>query len=867
MSNVPSPAVPPATSRRRARSGRMASCGLALLPLAGSPATAAPEIVGRAGAVNPATTAVAGGGAARVLELGANVIFRERVTTSAAGTAQLIFVDKTTLSIGPNASLVIDEFVYNPSAGTGTMAVSLARGLVRFVGGNTSHTGGATVTTPVATIGIRGGIATVRHDPGGTTRAILHFGYMTVTTAQGTETVRRPGFGVTIAGNGAVSAPEKTTLAEVADDRETLTSKGQQRGGAPVSPTDRGAVRAGIDGVNRSVTPGTEPYQKQAVASRSSPNASTTVQNLALILQGSTSSPLTLNAAARSNDAAVQAQVVARSALAGLPAGGGTGGSPVPVVTPSGGTLSGAAPAAGITAASTSTASAASGVTSSGSPSPAGAAPGTTSSGGPSSGGTATVPVPRPGRFALNTTIDPALNSTVPYVLGAAVASGGVSISPVYGYRAASRDGVTAGPTRTLQVAFGINGSGTSQTSNFMVATGRLLTQPDGSPILAGGFAFAGRRAANLTMGRANGNVTQVPGSLSTDAQGLPTGLRVDQNYFNGTAVTSDTAYERPGGGGPSQTYTYQQTLTATTAPATLGQSRQTGTFSGYAAGMVRTLDVGTQQNINELAQPITGTATLQTDAATSRVQLNMGLTALNQTSRPAGAYLNGTVQLGSLGTSDNPRSTYIDDSTFGARAAATNITATSETPASRVNNAALTGDVSLTAVSTAISGLQQAFPNVQFCQCEYTRWGFWSEETNRPGYADRIHLGTWVSGTATAATDMPVSGTATYTGHVMAAMRSGGSEFVAGSNMTNVANFATQSITSTVSSLNGVSYAGTMRIVNQTGITGTLTGAGGYTMNTTGNFFGPGAAELAGSLSLTGPNNLAGAGIFQTRR
>jgi hypothetical protein len=105
--------------------------------------------VGAAGAVNPAAKGTPPARPTRVLELG----------------AKLIFIDKSTLSIGPNSDIVIDEFIYDPNRGAGRMAVSMAKGVLRFVGGNISHAGGATVKTPIATIGIRGGVATIKHVP------------------------------------------------------------------------------------------------------------------------------------------------------------------------------------------------------------------------------------------------------------------------------------------------------------------------------------------------------------------------------------------------------------------------------------------------------------------------------------------------------------------------------------------------------------------------------------------------------------------------------------------------------------------------------------------------------------------------------
>ena len=43
---------------------------------------------------------------------------------------------------------MIDKFVFDPQAARGEMAVSLGKGVLRVVGGQATHTGGATISTP-----------------------------------------------------------------------------------------------------------------------------------------------------------------------------------------------------------------------------------------------------------------------------------------------------------------------------------------------------------------------------------------------------------------------------------------------------------------------------------------------------------------------------------------------------------------------------------------------------------------------------------------------------------------------------------------------------------------------------------------------
>jgi len=69
------------------------------------------------------------------------------------------------MMIGPNSDLVIDRFVYDPATGTGQLAMTATKGVMRYVGGRLSKLENAvTIHTSTATIGVRGGIVLVRAD-------------------------------------------------------------------------------------------------------------------------------------------------------------------------------------------------------------------------------------------------------------------------------------------------------------------------------------------------------------------------------------------------------------------------------------------------------------------------------------------------------------------------------------------------------------------------------------------------------------------------------------------------------------------------------------------------------------------------------
>ena len=199
--------------------------------LIAAPATA--QQVGTATAVNPLSETTPPGAATVALTVGARIVHKERIHTTPTGTVELAFLDKSTLSIAPNTSILIDDYVYDPNSSTGHLLVSLTEGALRFVGGELSHQGQASIATPAAAIGIRGGTVTITHDKNGT-HVINHFGVITIHNGGGTVVISRPGFEVTIMNwNTPPGQPERITAAEITHYLELLTSKRGQNGGVP----------------------------------------------------------------------------------------------------------------------------------------------------------------------------------------------------------------------------------------------------------------------------------------------------------------------------------------------------------------------------------------------------------------------------------------------------------------------------------------------------------------------------------------------------------------------------------------------------------------------------------------------------------
>src|SRR6202167_4244090 len=167
---------------RRARSLPLLFPAIPLGALLALSAEARADTVGTAGAVNTTSSGTTPGVPTRVIEIGAQVVENEKIQTTATGSVQVLFIDKTTLNVGPNSTLVIDRFVYDPATTKGELALSLGKGVMRVVGGVATHSEGATIRTPVAAIGLRDGIAIISHSGANGTHAILSFGRMSVTS-------------------------------------------------------------------------------------------------------------------------------------------------------------------------------------------------------------------------------------------------------------------------------------------------------------------------------------------------------------------------------------------------------------------------------------------------------------------------------------------------------------------------------------------------------------------------------------------------------------------------------------------------------------------------------------------------------------
>lgn len=139
-----------------ARRLRLISLACAM-PLAGAAlASGGPQVVGIAAALRN-EVAISSGGVAqmRPAVLRERVALADRVQTGQRSQLQLMLLDRTTFTVGANARLTIDRFVYDPARG-GNFDASVAKGAFRFLSGRRASPGSSSIRTPIAVIGIRG---------------------------------------------------------------------------------------------------------------------------------------------------------------------------------------------------------------------------------------------------------------------------------------------------------------------------------------------------------------------------------------------------------------------------------------------------------------------------------------------------------------------------------------------------------------------------------------------------------------------------------------------------------------------------------------------------------------------------------------
>jgi hypothetical protein len=883
------------------------AAALGILCAAAATPAAAQQKVGVSAAVNPDASGTPPGAAVRRLVIGQEVVYNEHITTTANGQTQILFVDESAMTIGPNADVTIDQFVYDPKTGTGKLAMSAARGVLRFVGGKLSKEDGAvSIKTPSALIGVRGGALLANVKPGAPLQVIFIYGKALSVTGQSgcSQNVTRPSYGVGVASPGACpSSPAAATADDIAGLLAQLDGLPGANGGARVIPTDQ-AVASGVG----NTISGDLAASIQASLQNLPPTTAASqvdVGNLQSQLQIQNGS-LPANPGAISS--AITLQPPTPGPYAGAFDGGGTtssgfAGTPIPY---SGGTLANGTFTATIGGVTASFPLPVGSSSFSGAQSPIGPVSGTTflssdstffyadltAAGGqsgfiygglPVNSGFFSAVSPTTQISAFNVHPDAILQSPIPFAPNLGVSPTNVSslylATPANAPIMQSTSGTSG--TKALQVSFGINNPSTpaQQSSVLMVTVGNIFNaslnglgspQPILNGITNGTFLNGGQTpgfVATPFVTGSDGNGRSFYGSNTISGFTVTNGNCCTSS--GGQIATSGTVTSPTPLGTPQTTTSYQfnQPVTAGALPAGFATTQTSQTLVGYFGGIGLTT-AGTA--LTEPSNPYTlaGTTSITTNAAD--LQVTAGLTGNDPLTSSTSGVSSLSLQFGSLSPGNtNARQAFITDSLYAAL----------ESPdtASQINGASATEpNTHIYFVTSAAAGPNPLLPN-GLCQCQFIQWGYWGGDLttpasgSNPARTDIYNINTWMAApqsSLTSAADLTslagsANPTANYTGNLIGTVNSGNAQYLASGGLNASYNFATQMGSFAVSNYDGHSFAAAgsaplsgpnyKLTITTPGINGAFNGS----------FFGPLASETGGNFSFgVGPTYFT-SGIF----
>ena len=174
---------------------------------------------------------------------GQDVVMGDEVNTHASSRLQIMLLDQTAITMGENASLVIDEFVYDPDNANASLSASVAQGAFRLITGGVARNNpdGTKVKLPNAVLTIRGTTTQGNCDSGGCIVALGGTGdqnsagkkpsQILIESGVDRKVLKRAGFFVMIMPDGTITDPaplEDDAAKRLASLFDPLTGKGSE---------------------------------------------------------------------------------------------------------------------------------------------------------------------------------------------------------------------------------------------------------------------------------------------------------------------------------------------------------------------------------------------------------------------------------------------------------------------------------------------------------------------------------------------------------------------------------------------------------------------------------------------------------------
>jgi FecR protein len=211
------------------------------------------------------------------LKLKDDIYLNDVLQTSVSSTLGVTFNDETTFNLTANASITVDDYIYADGGKQNSALFDVTKGTVAFVASAVAKTGNMKITTPTATLGIRGttGLVEVNGAGGGAHNIKLypdpdgHVGTIDVNDRSGARlgSLTQGSSGFTIragAGGRLTAAPMMISPREAARDQGIVRQvHAAQAVGRRVVTEQRALRRANPNRTNPRGTPGQNGPQRQ----------------------------------------------------------------------------------------------------------------------------------------------------------------------------------------------------------------------------------------------------------------------------------------------------------------------------------------------------------------------------------------------------------------------------------------------------------------------------------------------------------------------------------------------------------------------------------------------------------------------------
>lgn len=791
------------------------AASVAMVVSTAAPGHAETSVAGVTAAVNPTASALEPSGKRKLISLGDPVVRDQRIETGPEGLVQILLADGTSFTVGPNSSIVIDSFVYDPEKQTASLAATMTKGALRFIGGKASKAGGdVKIDTPIGTAGIRGAVVDINLD-GKTAdgqvippHVSLVFGKQVELNSRGaSQRVFRPGYSI-VAGSGG-NAVQRTPPVWVSSLQQYLAGRPGLTGGAQTVPTDN-SVRNSQVATNNSQQPPAKnnipipqpkplpvksPEQIAAEATRDTTRPETQEDSVAVLEPGNSggvgsSDKLTSsNGTIKTNaDGTITGSYGSRSFI--LPSLSSTSSLVSHAVT---GTANGASVSG--TAYTGSNGFVAYMLTD-GSGDPFYVI------GGTPANATSTLASGQILHYVMEPdALFPGMvnadGSTVPFTSGFA-AAGAVSSDLLVGGVTTS-DGVIG---RAMQASLLIDGTGTSQTSAINVTAGSIGLLEGGGYGLTGSTAGSQRNNANGQASNGQGVTTTIGSTAGKDQFYGSNG----EYLVIGTGSLPTVDFGDPDGEFEGYDYVHVASRDDTASSAairTFGGQTRTG-FSSWVL----------------------------TQYGSSSIRVGRAEATFNST---AGTFTGGISSMGGTYYADfydEDDRTYLSDQLIAATS--------SKDGTYMVSSAAVPAKIFNNNTSAAICN-----------SCEFMTWGWWGRNSyGEVGYT--VHLGNWIIGQQPANTAVPTTGSATYNGNAVGTVINGSSQYIATGTMTSTMNFGARQGTVEINDFDSKDFTTVVSFDNSGAPKSSFTGsstAGSMTSSVTGAFASDGSGTTLGNV------------------